>query len=176
MAKFRHNSGHAVSLTQFLFNLLSTLIHSRSCFLWCPFVSCHFLSIFLIHDFSVWYIWPLSIFSISPLSLFCSNFLSSFYIFCSCPPSSSGLFLLRSNKQSLSNQCDQIGQLLKVPNNKLSYKSSPNILNLYGLFWQRQFVSKNCSGKFLNNFWGKWTFFVFWHPITPLRNLVWRFS
>ena len=140
MAKFCHNSGHAVSLTQFLFNLLSTLIHSRYCFLWCPFVSFHFLSIFLIHDFSVWYIWPLSIFSISPLSLFCSNFLSSFYIFCSCPPSSSGLFLLRSNKQSLSNQCDQIGQLLKVDNNIFSHKSSPNICDFWAIFEKHHFL------------------------------------
>ena len=159
MAKFCHNSGHAVSLTQFLFNLLSTLIHSRYCFLWCPFVSFHFLSIFLIHDFSVWYIWPLSIFSISPLSLFCSNFLSSFYIFCSCPPSNpASVSFVQINKVSPTS-VTRLGDYWKFPTINCLTKVAQIFWTCMGFFENVNLFLKTAVANFWTTFGENWATF-----------------
>ena len=39
-------------------------------------------------------------------------------------------------------QCDQIERFLKVLSNKVSYKSSPNVWQIFGLFWKLHFLKK----------------------------------
>ena len=52
-----------------------------------------------------------------------------------CWPRSSQQVKLSRRKSDPSNQCDQIGKFLKVFFNNFSYKTSPNIRQLFGLFW-----------------------------------------
>ena len=48
------------------------------------------------------------------------------------------------------NQCDQIGRLLKVLGDKLSFKSSPNIWRLW-VYCENIISSKSCSGKYFGH-------------------------
>ena len=55
---------------------------------------------------------------------------------------------------------------LKVLIDKISYKSSPNILWLFGPFWKHPFSCVNCCSYFLANFWKKICYFIFHSRVT----------
>ena len=56
-------------------------------------------------------------------------------------------------------QCDQIGRFLKALGNKFSFQCSPNIWCLFGYFEKHNFISKNYSAYFLDNFCKNWATF-----------------
>ena len=79
---------------------------------------------------------------------------------------SSGMTLAVQNRLLRCEQCDQIGQFLQVPGNKLSHKSSPSILVA---FWD---ISNNVTilwkecGYFFGNFGVKLGNFLFHQLVT----------
>ena len=160
MAKFCHNSGHAVSLTQFLFNLLSTLIHSRYCFPWYPFDSLHFLSIFLIHALSVWYIWPLSIFSISPLCLFFVLIFFHPFTFSvhALPPVPASFSFVQINKVSPTS-VTRLGNYWKFPTINCLTKVAQIFWTCMGFFENVNLFLKTAVANFWTTFGENWATF-----------------
>ena len=65
-------------------------------------------------------------------------------------------------------QCDQIGRFLQVLGNKLSHKSCPNILVIFGAISNNVTIMKKVCGYFLGNFPGKLDNFLFHHLVTLL--------
>ena len=79
---------------------------------------------------------------------------------------------------NVSSQCDQIGWFLKVLSDKFSYKSGPNIRQLFGLFRKTLILSENCWGYFLVNFWMYLGYFYFniWSHCFKLLHFPIQFS
>ena len=63
-------------------------------------------------------------------------------------------------------QCDQIGWFFKVLGDKLSFKSSPNIWWLFGVFWKHYFFGKTCCGYFFGQVYKKLGYFLFLYLVT----------
>ena len=63
-------------------------------------------------------------------------------------------------------QSDQIGRFLKVLGDKFSYKRSPNVCWLVGLFWKHTFSLINWCSYFLGNFWKFLGYFIFQRLVT----------
>ena len=63
-------------------------------------------------------------------------------------------------------QCDQIGWFRIVFGKKLCYKSSPNVLWMFGLFSNKSLLEKTCFGYFIGNFWKQFGYISFPHLVT----------
>ena len=63
-------------------------------------------------------------------------------------------------------QCDKIGPFLQLLGNKLSHKSSPNILLIFGLFLIMSLLCKKCVATFWAVLGGKLGNFLFQHLVT----------
>ena len=68
-------------------------------------------------------------------------------------------------------QCDQIGRFLQVLGNKMSQKSSPNILVTFRAISYNVTIMYKVRGYFLGNFGGKLGNFIFHHLVTLLSYL-----
>ena len=77
---------------------------------------------------------------------------------------------------SLSFSCvvgDQNGRFLEFLGNKFYYKSSPNVLWLFGQLWNPLLFKSNCWCYILGNFWKNLGYFLFQHLVTLLE-VVWK--
>ena len=69
--------------------------------------------------------------------------------------------------QSHDLRCDQIGRFLKILGKKVSYKSIPNVLLMFGLLSNKYlFMYKTCFGYFLSNLWKQFGNFSFQYLVT----------
>ena len=67
----------------------------------------------------------------------------------------------------------QIGRFLEFLGNKFYYKSSPNVLWLFGQLWNPLLFKSNCWCYILGNFWKNLGYFLFQHLVTLLE-VVWK--
>ena len=74
--------------------------------------------------------------------------------------------LLRSSSLQRFNQCDQIGQVLKVLGDMVSINNSPNASWIFGLKWKATFLMLNYCDYFLGNFLKKIGYFLIYHLVT----------
>ena len=70
-------------------------------------------------------------------------------------------------------QCDQFRWFLQILGNKLSHKSCPNILVIFGLFLIISISFKKCVATFWAFLWGNLGNFLFHHLVTLLVCLAW---
>ena len=70
-------------------------------------------------------------------------------------------------------QCDQFRWFLQILGNKLSHKSCPNILVIFGLFLIITISFKKCVATFWAFLWGNLGNFLFHHLVTLLVCLAW---
>ena len=159
MAKFCHNSGHAVSLTQFLFNLLSTLIHSRYCFF-----DVHLFPFIFFPSFS-FMIFPFDTFGLfqSSRSLLCLFFVLIFFhpftfSVHALPPVPASFSFVQINKVSPTS-VTRLGNYWKFPTINCLTKVAQIFWTCMGFFDNVNLFLKTAVANFWTTFGENWATF-----------------